>query len=424
MCQEVQGLNLLVGDFGHGDASIQVTGLQSAQFYTIRVIATNTTNFSTLGPLIRLRTKLSQSASPGSVGAAHSSDANCDSYNGEPASVRATPSQFDVTPSSNTYQVVRETSGNSGRKTASGRVGSSLTHNNENMVVRIFWPESDDENEAKETMQRLTQKLGIVRQDQQDIDRQIREEEQEAKHMMTRLIKDRDQLKNLLKDKEDISSDLRKHGNHLDKLNRNAQSRKAAKEKVLLQKRVERQRMEDEITRWDWERLDMSRIVDEMLDEKARIIATKKAEVAEVRRCITNDQALIKSVEEDMRVKGIQIKVMEQKKETPYTAANLEQEQGSNIKDFQYAWEVKFQTTQAQLTTLWQALQQVFLLCIIIRPANANKIPGSSREPKSSRILGMVDLQTLKRSNPIRYYPSFGLCSFNQIQPITTSSSN
>ena len=336
-------------------------GLKSAHFYSIRVIATNATNFSTVGPLIRLQTKYSQLASPSSIVVAYDSAIDCNSCSSEPASVRATPSQFDISSSTNMHQVIRESGGNAGRRTALSRISSLSTQNNENIGVRVLWPGSDDKIEAKETIQRLTQQLGVVRLEQQEIDRQIHEEEQESKQTMIKLLKDRDQLKHLLKNKEDVSSDLRKHGNHLDKLNRNAQSRKAAKEKLLIQKRVERQKMKGEITRWDNERLEMGEKVDEMHDDKASIIATKDTEVAEVRSRINHDQALIKSLEENIRIKGIQIKVMEGEKEKPYTKGDLEQEHSTNMKDHDYAWEVKFQTTQAQLASLWQALQQVCL---------------------------------------------------------------
>ena len=356
----LQLLNFLVGDFGHGDTSIQIVGLKSAHFYSIRVVATNATNFSTLGPLIRLRTKPSQSASSGSIVATRDRALECNSYNDEPASVRATPSHFEISSSSNTHQIIRELGVNNGRRTISGRHNSPLIQNNENMALRGFWSGSDDENEVNQTVQRLTEKLGVVRREQQEIDKQIHEEEQESRQVMNKLTDDRDQLKNTLKDKEDSSSDLRKHGNHLDKLNRNMQSRKAAKERILIQKRSERQKMEDEVTRWDEERVDISGKIDKMLEEKATIIISKDIEVAEVRSRIAHDQVLIKALEDDVRTKGTQIKEMEREMEKPlYTASDFDQEQRIYVKETDYAWELKAQTTQTQLTNLWQALQQV-----------------------------------------------------------------
>lgn len=383
-------MSLSVGDFGHGDTSIQIMGLKSAHFYSIRVIATNAANFSTLGPLIRLRTKSSQLANPSSILASDEEIVESDSYDGEPASVRTSPSHFDAS-ISGTHHVFRESGGNNGRKSIPGRNSSPLTQNNENMAARVFCSGSDDEHETDEAIQQLTQRLENVRREHQEIDKQIHEEEQESRLTMNKLIKDRDQLKHLLKDKEDLSSDLRKHGNQLDKLNRNAQSRKAAKEKILTQKRAERQKMEDEIIRWDKERLDMREKVDEMLDEKASFVAAKNAEVSEVRERIAHDQVLIKSLEEDLHVKGIQIKEMEREKAKPFVMANSEQENGIPLKESENAWEAKFQATQVQLATLWQALQQVCPFISVISSIGSNEMLGSGREPKGSRTSSVVD---------------------------------
>lgn len=351
---------ILVGDFGRGDASIQVTGLKSGHYYNIRVITTNAANFATFGPLIRLRTTPPQQASTNSAIIANFDVVNDELDQSEPASIRATPSHFDATFSSSSQQMLRESSGShhASRRTVSGRRSSPSTPSFETSTSSADHTGSADEIEVEGIIKRLTQKLDASRRDQQEIDKQILEEEQDSKRAMTDLIKERDVLKQILREKEEASSELRKHGNYLDKLNRTAQSRKAAKEKVLHLKLAERQKMKDDTTQWDKEIGEMVKGTREMMSEKAGITAAKEDGIARVRRGIYEDQLLIKSLEEEIRIKGIQIKAIERETEKPDDSIHEEYEQRRAKKENEN-WEAKVQATQAQLATLWQTLQQV-----------------------------------------------------------------
>lgn len=351
---------ILVGDFGRGDASIQVTGLKSGHYYNIRVITSNAANFSTLGPLIRLRTTPPQQASTNSDIIANHEVIIDEVDESEPAGIRATPSHFDATLPLGSYQMLRESSGShhNSRRTVSGRRSSPSIQSLENSTSPANPPGSPDEIEVEGIIKRLTEKLEVSRREQQEIDKQILEEEQDSRRAMTDLTKERDGLKQILKEKEEASSELRKHGNYLDKLNRTAQSKKAAKEKVLHQKVAERQKMKDDITRWDREIDEIVKETDEMMREKASITAAKEDEIARVRHSVFEDQVLIKSQEEEIRIKGIQIKAIEREKEKPDDAIREEHEQRRAKKENEQ-WEAKVQTAQAQLATLWQNLQQV-----------------------------------------------------------------
>lgn len=236
---------------------------------------------------------------------------------------------------------------------------------------------SSDEDESEETIQRLTEKLDSLRREQQEIDKLISEEEQESKKSMAELVKERDRLRQILKEKEEASSELRKHGNYLDKLNRTAQSKKAAKEKTLQQKKAERQKIKDDIARWDREIIDMQRDADAMAKETAGVVADKVNEVAEIRKGIAEDQVVIKSLEEDIRVKGIQIKAMEKERETPGGDRDEEEEHARAEREKDEVWEAKAQATQAHLSALWHTLQQVIpTRALEITPQAANNLTG------------------------------------------------
>lgn len=311
---------LSVGDFGPDDDIIHVTGLKPGHYYNIRVITTNAAEFSTFGPLIRLRTLPPQPTSIGSGKALDDTPGNDPLEENIPATIHAAPSHFDNTLPSIPHQaILQEYSGNqnNARRATSGQRGTFWTCDAGNSPNPVLNSGRKDDTEVEGVIKQLTEKLEVSRREHQDVERQISEEENESKRVMAEILKERDGLKQSLKEKEETSSELRKQGNHLDKLNRTAQSRKAAKEKILQQKKAERQKMEDDIIRWNKEISEIDSDTQEMMNEKAEFTAANDLEVAEVRKGIGEHQAWIKSLEEDIRIKGIQIKEIEKAREKP-----------------------------------------------------------------------------------------------------------
>ena len=274
--------------------------------------------------------------------------------------VRATSSHFDaILPS----PMIRESSAtqHQTKRTLSGRRNSPAIFGGEQSTGQAAQPGSSDEDESPENIQRLTERLEFLRKEQEKVDKEIFEEELESKGYLAELTKERDRLKQQLEEKEEASSKLRKHGNHLDKLNRAAQSRKAAKEKQLQQKQADRQRIRDDTARWAKEIIEMKQNIEEMQKEKVNVIATKDREVTEIRKGIAEDQILIKQLEEDIRVKGVQIKAMEKDLEKMSGNGSEEPERARIERENDQAWEVRMQAMQAELGSLWQAVQQAEL---------------------------------------------------------------
>ena len=347
---------LKVGDFSRGDTSIQITGLKPGNYYNIRVLATNSAKFTSLGPLIRLRTTPSPKSSTHAAGIPGDSAGDT-----QPAAVRATSTPFKaVLPS----PIVRDFSGaqHQTKKTVSGRRNSPATSSGgEQPNAQTIQTEGSDEDESPETIQRLTERLDFLRHEVQRTDKETHEEEQESKRHLAELTKERDSLKQVLKEKEEASSELRRHGNHLDKLNRTAQSKKAAKEKQLQQKKADRQRLRDDTARWDRETSEMKRDTEDMEREKVDVIAAKNKEVEDIRKGIAEDVAVIKSLEEEIRIKGIHIKSMEKEREKLSNDGSEEHERSRSERENDQEWETKVQAIQAQLGSFWQAVQHAEL---------------------------------------------------------------
>ncbi len=342
---------IIVGDFNKGDTSIQITGLKPGNYYNIRVLATNTANFTTQGSLIRLRTipaiPLDEDGTL-QAGNAASQD--------KPAAVHATSTPFEAAfpspPSRESNNAQLQT-----KRTVSGRRNSPVISGAEQSVGQSVLISSSDEDESPEAIQKLTERLDFLRSETERTDRETAEEEEESKRQLAELTKERDRLKQEYKEKEEASAELRRHGNHLDKLNRTAQSKKAAKEKQLQQKKADRQRVKDDIARWEKETIEMNRETEEMIKEKAEIIAAKDREVSEIKEGMVEDLAVIKTLEEDIRVKGTQIKTLEKEHERINSKDSGGQEHSRLERDNDQAWEARMQAIQAQLGSLWQTLQ-------------------------------------------------------------------
>lgn len=351
---------LAVGDFGPKDTSIQVTGLRPGHYYNIRVIATNSANFSTLSPLIRLRTAHVR-RKYGEELLSEKDDATVDPMEEcEPAGIRAGRSQFGAPAQALAHHVAKDisTTQSSTKRTMLGRrVSPVITTVESPSLVSSSRTTSVDEDDSDEAIQRLTEQLDRLRRDQHETDRQVDEEEQEHLASVADLSKDRGRLRQVLKEKEDSTAELKKHGGHLEKINRAAQNRKSNKERVLAQKKTERDKVSNDIARWEDEISSMRRESEQLAFERKRIGNTNDEDIMAIRKVIASDHEQIKFLEDEIRVTGVQIKSMEKDRE--YIEGNEDEGRHDPPETSDdHAWELRTQAMQAQLTSLWHTLQQ------------------------------------------------------------------
>lgn len=351
-----------VGEFGLKDTSIQVTGLRPGHYYTIRVIATNASNFSTLGPLIRLRTLPPPEKDGTDSTKSGETDAEEWARDSEPAAIRAGPSQFGPAAITLNLQTAREAnaSNTGSKRVLSGRRLSPAIPVADPPSLLSSRATSVDEDDSDEAIHRLTEELNRLRHDQHEVDKQLEDEDREHLTAFTELSRDRDHLKQMLKEKEESTAELRKHGGYLEKMNRSAQGRKAAKEKILQQKKVDRQKIRDDIDRWGKDIESMREEVGRVASEQERLTTAKDANVSRIRDTIAKDHNLIKDLEDEIRIRGIQIKSMEKGQEhldgndeDAYNTANAE----PNTEQLLHVRTPP--PTQTQLVAAYQTLQQV-----------------------------------------------------------------
>ncbi|KAI4205172.1 MAG: hypothetical protein LQ346_001505 [Caloplaca aetnensis] len=356
----IQVNGIKVGEFGSKDTSIQVTGLKPGHYYNIRVIATNSTNFSTLSPLIRLRTVHTRSKYGEEI-LSEKNDATIDRVDEcEPAGIRAGRSQFGAPAQAPAHHIVKDISTlqSSTKRTMLGRRVSPV-------IITVESPASAsasrttsvDEDDSDEAIQRLTAQLDRLRRDQHETDRQVDEEEQEHLASIADLSKDRGHLRQVLKEKEDSTAELKKNGSHLEKINRAAQNRKLNKERILAQKKTERDKISNDVARWEADISSMRLENEQVALEQKRIGSTNDDDIIAIRKVIASDHEQIKILEDEIRMTGVQIKSMEKDRE--YIEENEDEDRHDPPETSDdHAWEVRAQALQAQLAALWHTLQQ------------------------------------------------------------------
>ena len=274
----------------------------------------------------------------------------------EAASIRTTSSRIELTESPTAikdtngvqHQVARNVAGRS------NSIGAHALDQNGGMISLLA---GGDEDESPEHIRQLTERLESLKSQKEEVDRQIEEEDIESRYQIAELTRERDRFRQIYKEKEEASAELRRHGNHLDKVNRSAQSRKAAKEKQLQQKKAERQKVKEEIVHWDREIVEMRNDIDEMANERTRVTVEKGDFIEEKRKAISDDQAAIKVLEEDIRAKGVQIKALEQQREEMNIDGDEERERSRAEQEKDEAWEMRYQQIQMELAHWRQGLQ-------------------------------------------------------------------
>jgi len=221
--------------------------------------------------------------------------------------------------------------------------------------------DSDDTQGAEQTVRQLTETLEALRHENEQVERQIAEEDAEYEASRATFMKERDHLKHALKEREEASSELRKQVAQLDRANRAAQSKKAAKEKVLHQKEGERRKMKHDILRWEREIADMGRDIQEMEKEQSDIAEAKDQKTIDIRRDIRDCQESMKTMEEEIRVKGVHIKELEEERKKTGGGDDVEDIRNSDRieREHDLQWDMKLRGLQARYTTLWNTLQQV-----------------------------------------------------------------
>ncbi len=358
-----------MGESLRTENSIDVMGLEPNTLYSVKVVAVNASNFEAASPVIRLQTlKKGSTATKKPDGGLNPSGENKHSLasNAEDSSnIQRHNLQPEAAPSVSTApSMVRDHSGSqsSSRRSGPGKRNSpAITTSDQaspSPTPLIQGSPLDDGDDSEETVQQLTAELEALRADDEETDRLIDEETREHEISQAASIKERDELKQTLKEKDENSAELRKTAANLDSASRAAQRKKAAKERELQQKKDERKKMEDDIIRWKTETEEMRADRERMEKEKEEIEASTKAKLDGIYLTIDSEQKKIKALEESIKTIGTELKEQEEVRRKQEEDGDDEEGRARHAEK-KAQWEARVRNLQAQYTTKLHACQQV-----------------------------------------------------------------
>jgi len=181
--------------------------------------------------------------------------------------------------------------------------------------------EVDPFDEQGGTVHQLTERLDQLRTELQLLEEQERDEESEYTKQHTTLVARKEELQLQQGKRENESKELKRLVTSLEQANVTAQRKRTAHEKVLQQKLAQRERLQEDAQRWERE-------VAEMRDEAAQIASQKETyarnsqqRVQDLRDEQEPDLQEIRSMEEQVRLTGIEVKNLEEEKRIEDEAA-------------------------------------------------------------------------------------------------------
>ncbi|KAI5864910.1 hypothetical protein GGS23DRAFT_562332 [Durotheca rogersii] len=357
---QVNGVN--VGDSANQETAITVTGLKPNHFYNIRVIAVGYNNFQAPSRVVRLRTyardgrpqlgdgRLPASFVPEQQHLAMPSD-HADEEGGSRSPAAGVEAASVAEPSGLTAQA------SSGA--LSGTRRNTLTRKHSPSTASMDPPARDVlDKDSEGSLQELGERFESIRREIDETQSQIAKDEKEHKELMDELAEEKKIKKRMLKEKDDTTEKLKREAGTTERAMRSAQQRKTQKEKLLREKRAERQKLHDEIAKWDKDIASMAKRQNGF--EKDRNACQREGDLRaeELRAEIAQTQASLAQEEVELREKSRELKeAEEQRKKLP--GGEESEERRETDRQIRRDWEVRAKELQRHLFAANKKLRMV-----------------------------------------------------------------
>lgn len=364
-----------MGEVSHQESAITISGLLPGTGYTIRVVAINQANFSTASDPIRLQTIPCGDQEPGRAGkrkrpnhASHPSTHPAAVSN--PIITPFRPSDTVVPPiavpipkeASSATSLVRRNKGARSQNHASDASQRSSTG-----------PEQNE----RQALEALNAKLEALRAQLKEQDTLDDEEDVEFEKLQAELIAERDELRRKLKDRDEQTKELNKSVKSLEHAQSAAERKRQHQQRALDEKLREREKMHEDMARWDGELGGLEAEAQALLQQNQDISEETQRKVEEIKAEQKPDLEALVTIEERIQEKGKEVLKLDAEKkrleDDSEVAENADRNQGMEAES--YAWNERIASLQSQLheanigliqarTTYQQMFQQLELLGI------------------------------------------------------------
>lgn len=338
----------VVGESSRLEIAITVTGLKPGHFYNVRVIAVGSSNFQAGSQVIRLRTYGRDGRPQLNHGRVPSNFAPDDQM------VSSLADSSDESPAVRSHGVAIESAPvHEGAQTMARESSTGQTSNRRNTVSRKHSPSiiAADQaasarkaaaNEPEASMQQLAERFETIRKETEEIVGQVTKDAEDFKSQLSDLMKEKEEKRQALKEKEEASEKLSRESNYANSANRQAQNRKAQKEKTLRDKQAERAKANDGLLKLKMETDTMKEERAVLQKDKENLLAAKISNAIELRKQLRDRQNSLNGLEEEIRIKGLQI--VELKEERRHLLPGAHDDEESRERDAierqrEFSWE-------------------------------------------------------------------------------------
>ncbi|OKL56013.1 hypothetical protein UA08_08644 [Talaromyces atroroseus] len=331
-----------VGETKRAETAVTIGNLTPGHIHHICVFAVSAANFQTASAVLHVRTKplpLSQTQQDGDI---------------EGPTIHASVPRSTVALSAPSAPVMaREHSAGytQSKRTAGGKKISSASNLVDSQSEDYQRHSSNDDHAG--TLERLAERLKNLQQENENIDKQIAEEDEEHGATLKELEKQRDELKQRVKEKDEASGDLKKHVNKLESVNRTVQSEKSKRERLLQQKEADRKKRKDDIVRWQDQIAQINKDMARVKEERMKVEQDAAKQASEIRDKIALEQVKMKDIDDEIQEKGGRIKKLEDERQRLEGGDNEDGKELDRI-DIEKArqWENRLNNLHARYATL------------------------------------------------------------------------
>ncbi|KAI5281158.1 hypothetical protein KEM52_003983, partial [Ascosphaera acerosa] len=143
---------------------------------------------------------------------------------------------------------------------------------------------------------------------------QLNREAREHASLAAELEARRDGLRRQVKEKDESSSELKRQVNKLEAQNRTVQNEKGKLERVLQARDADRAKRREDVERWNAKLARTEEELQRLKAERERVQRAAEEKVDAARGKVAREQALMKSLDEEIKTKGSTIKKMEEER--------------------------------------------------------------------------------------------------------------
>lgn len=305
----IQVNGVVVGDVAaNQEPAIVVSGLKPDHFYNVRVIAVGSNNFQAGSRVIRLRTfgmdgrpRLGTSRLPANFAAEEqpgSAQGDQGDENGTPRSPLATVDATNVDPATASPAGPR-------RNTVTRRHSPS-TASQDAPSIR-----EDPNGQPAQTLAELTERFEGIRRETEETAGLVAKEEMDNKRQLDELEAEKQEQKKEQKKKEEQTEKLKREVHSTDRAMRNAQQRRAQKEKQLKEKMDQRAKFQDNIAKWEKSIDDMRREMEGFENQRKDLAEERDTKLEDFQQANGDLQQECCRLEVELKEKREQVKELE-----------------------------------------------------------------------------------------------------------------